>query len=136
MPAASSKMLGWHPKSQPFNNSFHWCPVIGMLNYLETCSHRINSYTTHHVPTLQGSQDGVWQGILQEGWLSEGMQMNRLISKPDPTSGLKVYIDADFAGNWNKEEAVEDDNTMRSRMDTQHLEITIADRNCLEFNQM
>ena len=87
-------------------------------------------------PLCRGSQDGVWQGILQVGWLSEGMQMNRLISKPDPTSGLKVYIDADFAGNWNKEEAVEDDNTMRSRMDTQHLEITIADRNCPEFNQM
>ena len=30
-------------------------------------------------------------------------------------AGLEVYIDADFAGNWNHEEAVNDQDSVQSR---------------------
>ena len=42
------------------------------------------------------------------GHFLKGTQKIGLIFTPDPTSRLEVYIDADFAINWNKEEAVED----------------------------
>ena len=35
--------------------------------------------------------------------------------KPDRTRGLEIYVDADFAGNWNKEEAFNDRDTAHSR---------------------
>ena len=35
--------------------------------------------------------------------------------KPDRTHGLEIYVDADFASNWNKEEAFNDRDTARSR---------------------
>lgn len=34
---------------------------------------------------------------------------------PDPSKGLEVYVDADFAGNWNREESSMDRDTARSR---------------------
>jgi hypothetical protein len=38
-----------------------------------------------------------------------------MIFKPDHEAGLEVYVDADFAGNWNRSEALEDRDTARSR---------------------
>jgi hypothetical protein len=42
--------------------------------------------------------------------------MNKgLILKPDPSKSLEVYVDSDFAGNWDRELAGQDDATARSR---------------------
>ena len=38
-----------------------------------------------------------------------------MIYKPDASKGLEVYVDADFAGNWNKNKAATDRDTARSR---------------------
>ena len=35
--------------------------------------------------------------------------------KPDRTHGLEIYVDADFTGNWGKEEAFNDRDTASSR---------------------
>ena len=37
-----------------------------------------------------------------------------MIFMPDSSLGLEVYIDADFAGNWNRDEAPHDRDTARS----------------------
>ena len=46
-PAASSKLLSRHTKSKAFDNSFHYCLVIGMLNYLDAGSRSDIAYATH-----------------------------------------------------------------------------------------
>jgi hypothetical protein len=38
-----------------------------------------------------------------------------MVYRPDPDKGLEVYVDSDFAGNWNKDEAPTDRDTARSR---------------------
>ena len=51
-------------------------------------------------------------------WLwcyQKGTQKNGLIFMPDPSSGLKVYVDAFCAGNRSKEEAADDCDTARLR---------------------
>ena len=51
-------------------------------------------------------------------WLGHYLAGNRdksLIMKVDPTKGLEVYPDADFAGAWEPEGAGEDVDTVRSR---------------------
>ena len=47
MPTVSSKLLSQHTKSKAFDNSFHYCSVIGMLNYLDVGSHSDIAYATH-----------------------------------------------------------------------------------------
>ena len=37
-----------------------------------------------------------------------------MIFKPESSLGLEVYVDADFAGNWNRDEAPHDRDTARS----------------------
>jgi hypothetical protein len=37
------------------------------------------------------------------------------IIKPDPTKSVVIYVDADFAGNWDPELAGQDPDTARSR---------------------
>ena len=38
-----------------------------------------------------------------------------MIFTPDSSLGLEVYVDADFAGNWNRDEAPHDQDMARSR---------------------
>ena len=50
-------------------------------------------------------------------WLARYLKGNRdkgTILRPDKTKGLEVYVDADFAGNWDPKE-FEDPDTARSR---------------------
>jgi len=44
-----------------------------------------------------------------------GTRDKDMVYHPDLSRGLEVYVDADFAGNWNQDEAVLDRDTTRSR---------------------
>ena len=50
-------------------------------------------------------------------WLAHYLKATRdkgIILRPDETQNLNMYIDADFAGNWNREES-NDRDTVQSR---------------------
>jgi len=51
-----------------------------------------------------------WIGRYLKGTMTEGT-----ILRPDPTKSLEVYVDADFAGNWDPNVASKDRSTARSR---------------------
>ena len=38
-----------------------------------------------------------------------------MVFRPDPTSGLEVYVNADFVGNWNKDDVATDQDTACSQ---------------------
>ena len=38
-----------------------------------------------------------------------------IILRPDVTKSFEVHVDCDFAGNWNKEDAMNDPSTAKSR---------------------
>ena len=115
-PMASSKLLSRHPDSTDFDGSFNYRRVIGKLNFLEQSTRGDISYATHMLarfcsnPKVEHGNAARWLGRYLLGTKDKG-----LIMRPDPTKGLELYCDADFAGAWDPELAGEDIDTARSR---------------------
>jgi len=114
-PAASSKLLSRHSKSDDFDNSFNYRSVIGKLNYLEKGSRPDIAYITHQCarfstcPKKEHGEAIRWVARYLKGTRDKGM-----ILKPTAERGLEVFVDADFAGNWDQDET-DDRDTARSR---------------------
>ena len=102
--------------SASFDRSFHYCSVIRMLNYLDAGSHSDIAYTTHKCacftadPKVEHRKAVRWIG-----WYLNGTKDKGMLFMPDSSLGLKVYVDADSAGNWNRDEVPHDQDTARSR---------------------
>ena len=116
-PASSSRLLSRHSDSPSFeeNEFFNYRSVIGKLNYLEKGTRPDIAYITHQCarfsscPKKEHGDAIKWLGKYLKGTRDKG-----LILKPDGSCGLEVYVDADFAGNWDPKET-QDRDTARSR---------------------
>ncbi len=114
-PAAVSKILLKFPQLPDFDKSFHYRSVIGKLNYLEKCTRPDIAYATHQCaqfterPKVEHGKAVRWLARYLKGTMDKG-----IIMKPVKHSDLKMFVDADFAGNWSRAEA-NDRNTARSR---------------------
>jgi len=114
-PAMSSRILNRDQNGEPFDNSFHYCSVIGKLNYLEKGSRSDISYITHQCARFTENPRKTHAKAIR--WLARYLKSTRrkgLVLTPDPTKGIEVYVDADFAGNWDKQDTNNPD-TARSR---------------------
>lgn len=115
-PAASSKLLSRHVDSRPFDNHFNYRSVIGKLHYLVAGSRSEIAYAVHqcarfaHDPKMEHAKAVKWIGRYLKGTKDEGT-----ILRPDNTKSLEVFVDADFAGNWDPNVAGTDRSTARSR---------------------
>ena len=115
IPCKSSTILTRGDKDKDFDRSFHYRSVIGKLNYLEKGTRSDISYITHQCarftesPKERHAQAIRWLARYLKGTKDKGFIMN-----PDATKGLEVYVDADFSGNWCKEDCMDID-TARSR---------------------
>ena len=114
-PAMSSRILSSHLESPEFDNNFHYRSVIGKLNYLEKCTRPDISYAVHQCARFTSNPrkehgDAVrWLGRYLKGTRDKG-----IILKPNQKS-FEVFVDADFAGNWDRTIAAEDNSTAQSR---------------------
>jgi len=85
------------------------------LNYFEKCTRPNVSYAVHQCarfveePKVEHSKT-----IRQIVRYIHGTREGGLIIKPDQQKGLEVYVDADFAGTWDREDTSNKD-TARSR---------------------
>ena len=115
LPAACSKLLSRHSTSNDFDGSYNFRSIIGKLNYLEKGSRPDIAYITHQCarfttcPKEEHAQAIRWLARYLKGTRKKGT-----ILRPDKSKGLEVYVDADFAGNWDPKE-FEDPDTARSR---------------------
>jgi hypothetical protein len=115
-PASSSKLLGRHLDSDPFDKSFDYRSVIGKLNYLEKATRSDISYITHQCarfstnPRVEHGKAVRWLGRYLFATKDQGT-----ILRPVPEKDLEVYVDADFSGNWEPANAEWDTDTARSR---------------------
>ena len=115
-PMASSKLLSRHPTSPDFDGHFNYRRVVGKLNFLEQSTRADISYATHMLarfstcPKVEHGNAAKWLGRYLLGTRDKGY-----IMRPDPTKGMEIYCDADFAGAWDPELAGEDIDTARSR---------------------
>ena len=115
-PAAPSKILHRHLEKPPFDNNFNYRSIVGMLNYIEAGSRSDIAYATHQCARFASNPrkphgDAVrWIGRYLYATRDKGMSF-----RPDKEAGLEVWVDADFAGNWKREDATTDRDTARSR---------------------
>lgn len=114
-PTPATKLISHHSASEAFDESFHYRSVIGKLNFLEKSTRPDISYTTHQCARFTSSPRKEHGNALR--WLGRYLKGTRdkgLIITPDPNQDLMVYVDADFAGNWDPKESDKRD-TARSR---------------------
>ena len=114
-PASSSKLLSRHSESPDFDESFNYRSVIGKLNYLEKATRSDIAYITHQCarfttcPKREHGEAIRWLARYLKGTRDKG-----LIMRPKEGRNLEVFVDADFAGNWDPAEWSDRD-TARSR---------------------
>ena len=114
-PSCSSKILLRHSQSEPFDKSFDYRSVIGKLNYLERGSRSDISYAVHQCARFC-SDPKIEHGKAIR-WLGRYLRLTRdkgTILRPEHNRDLEVYVDADFAGNFDKSDTQNRD-TARSR---------------------
>ena len=114
-PAPSSRILHAHKNSKPFDESFHYRSIIGKIGYLEKGSRIDIAYINHQCARFCSNPEREHGAAIR--WLCRYLKETSkegLIIKPDKTKGLKVHVDAEFAGNWTPDET-ENRATARSR---------------------
>ena len=114
-PACSSRIFKRHSDSESFDKSFNYRSVIGKMNYLERGSRSDISYAVHQCarfcsdPKKEHGQAIKWLGR----YLLETRDKGTIL-KPKMDTELEVYVDADFAGNFDPKDTMSRD-TARSR---------------------
>ena len=114
-PAPSSRILKRCNESKDFDQSFDYRSVIGMLNYLDAGSRSDIAYAMHQCARFV-SNPKVEHGRAVR-WLARYIRATKdkgTTFTPNPELGLEVFVDADFAGNWDAFDASNRD-TARSR---------------------
>ena len=114
-PSMTSAIIRRDPNGEPFDKSFHYRSVIGKLNYLEKGTRSDISYITHQCARFTESPKNSHAKALR--WLArylKGTKEKGLILNPNKSKGIEMFVDADFAGNWDKEDSTDPD-TARSR---------------------
>ena len=102
-PALSSHILFRHTDSDSFDRSFDYRSVMSKLNYLERASRTDISYRTHQRarfsadPKVEHGKAVRWLGRYLAGTRNKG-----LILRPEDIKDLEIFVDANFAGNWDR----------------------------------
>jgi hypothetical protein len=114
-PMACSRILLKHQDSEPFDGHFDYRSVIGKLLYLEKSTRPNIAYADHQCacfasdPKVEHGKAVKWLGRYLFATRDKGMILN-----PRKKQSFDCFMDADFCGNWNRDEAG-DPSTARSR---------------------
>jgi len=114
-PAAVSKVLKRLSATMTFDKHFNYRSIIGKLNFLEKSTRPDISYAVHQAARFAADPKQEHGKAVE--WLCRylaGTRDKGLIYRPKDQS-FDVYVDADFAGNWDPDEASDDADTARSR---------------------
>ena len=115
-PATTTTVLRRHTNSENFDRHFDYRSIIGKMNYLEKSTRPDISCAVHQCARFTADpkmQHG--KAVKHIGRYLAGSAQQGLIYKPDITKSLECFVDSDFSGNWNKEDADSDMDTARSR---------------------
>ena len=116
LPALSSKILNRDTNGHPFREDWHYRSIIGKLNFLEKSTRPDLAYSVHQCARFSiDPKASHAQAVKQIGRYLMANRDKGLILKPDANMGLEDWVDADFCGNWDRNYAIEDPTTARSR---------------------
>lgn len=94
---------------------WNYCGAIGMLTYLTGSVRPELAMAVHQCARFSiDPKRSHEQAIMRIAKYLIGTQGKGMIYNPDPNLGLEVYVDADFAGGWDPENASDAD-TLYSR---------------------
>ena len=113
---AANHILNRFEHEEPFDERFHYRSMIGKLNFLEKGTRPDISYATHQcarfsIDSKKSHGDAV--DYLCKYLL--GTKDQEIIPDPDPRHSLKVYVNPDFSGNYQRTTAKDDVSTAKSR---------------------
>ena len=114
-PAMTSKILNKDQNGKAFDKSLYYRSVIGKLNYLEKGTRSDISYITHQCARF--CEDPKESHAKAIRWLVrylKGTKDKGLVFSPNKNKGIELFVDADFAGNWDINDTDNPD-TARSR---------------------
>ena len=100
----SEKSAGWNFRS-----------VVGMLNYIANCTRPDISFATHQCARFSNNPKRSHETAIKR--IGRYLKLTRdkgIILKVNRNLGLECYVDADFAGGWNRNDA-DDASTVLSR---------------------
>ena len=112
----ANHILHRYPNEEAFDGRFHYRSIIGKLNFLEKGTRPDIAYATHQCARFS-IDPKVSHGLAVE-YLCKyliGTRDEGIILDPDPNKLLKVYVDADFSGNYQRMTAMDDVSTAKSR---------------------
>ena len=105
-PMEKLRILQGNPKSERFDQSFNHRSIIGKLGYLGKGSRPDILYAKHQCaifaadPSKEHGEAIIWMGKYLHTTKDKGM-----IYTPKKSQGLRVYVDAEFSGNWTCDES-------------------------------
>eukprot|EP01082_Thalassiosira_pseudonana_P014670 g13359.t1 g13359 contig8:485418-487020(-) len=116
VPAKSTVHLHAHKSSPTFNGRFNYRSVVGKLNYLAQTTRPDIMYATHQIAKYSSDpRKEHGEAIIYLVRYLKGTRHLGLKFKVDRTKGFECYVDADFAGAWNRAFAATDPSTAKSR---------------------
>ena len=112
---AAMRLLSRHSTSTNFDNAFHYSSVIGVCNYLDKGSRSDIAFATHQCARFASNPKMEHAAAVR--WLARCLSTTKdkgMTFIPKKDLGLEVFVDSDFAGNWDPNET-QDRDTARSR---------------------
>lgn len=98
------------------HSKFHSRYIVGNLNYLEKGRRPDIAYATHQVARFfKYSRDEHGKAVAYLGKQLKRTRSQGIILKHDRIKSIEVYVDADFAGNWNRDTTENNASTAKSR---------------------
>jgi Reverse transcriptase (RNA-dependent DNA polymerase) len=114
-PANATVILQRYPNFKKHQEQWHYRSMIGKLNYLAQSTRPDIAYAVHQCARFsEDPKEEHSKAVKRIRRYLAGTKNEGLLWKPND-SGLGCYSDADFAGNWDKEEAETEVTTARSR---------------------
>ena len=110
---ATKPLLHKDKDGSPRKTDWHYRQVIGMLNYLQQSTRPDISMATPQCarfcsdPKASHERAVRYIGKYLLGTKSRGVKF-----EPDPTRGIECFVDADFAGGWNKVDSDNPENVL------------------------
>ena len=112
---SSTTILRRQEAAPTHDSSFHYKSIIGKLNYVEGGARPDLSYSTHQCAWFSvAPKTPHAHAVRRIGRYLCCTRDKGIIMSPDLTKGPEVNVDADFAGNWNRED-YDDSDVARSR---------------------
>ena len=115
-PALSLVILQKDTQGKPFNNDFHYRRVIGKLNFLEKSTRPDISYVVHQCARfckhLKQSYGDAIRHLCQ---YLKATRDKRIICNPANDKSYDCWVDADFAGGFDRKIAGMDPTTSKSQ---------------------